>query len=158
MADPYGSLKKSPLSLLLFVLPAVAIVGISGALALMEAETMSAAFGSPAVLVACGLAVLIVIWGGVYMSRPIVTLTKDGVEWPGGRTLLWSQIDRIDAGQEVTVAPTQNTGTRQTTHEVTRLFHGDEDMTKITTTLAADGPQAANARIAEAYARSQTSQ
>ncbi|WP_159453147.1 hypothetical protein [Pseudooctadecabacter jejudonensis] len=92
------------------------------------------------------------------MSRPIVTLTPDGVDWPNGRTLKWTQVTAVEAGQEITNAPSQSGATRQTVHEVTRLFHGDGEESKITTTWAAIGPQAANDRIAEAFAQSRKPQ
>lgn len=154
MSAPYGPLKKSKLSLLLFVVPAAALVGVSVAIAMMDGLPLGEAIASPVVLVVAGLSALILIWGGIFMSRPIVTLTPEGVQWPNGRQLLWSEVESLDAGQEITNAPNQSSGARQTTHEVTRLFDGEGNMTKITTTLAAIGPEAANAQIADAYSLS----
>lgn len=104
------------------------------------------------------LAIAALVWGGVFMSRPIVMLTREGVERPDGRKLKWAQVTAVEAGEETTNAPSQSGANRQTVHEVTRLFYGDGEVSKITTTWAAIGPQAAGDRIAEAFAQSRKPQ
>ncbi|WP_296420787.1 hypothetical protein [Pseudooctadecabacter sp.] len=158
MSDLYGPIKKSPMSLLLFAVPALAVVGIAVAISVPDAETFGAAFMTPTVFLSAVLAIAALIWGGIFISRPVITLTPEGVEWPDGRKLAWAQITAVDAGQEVTNAPSQNGGNRETVHEVTRLFHGDGDQSKITTTWAEIGPDAANDRIAAAFAHSRQAQ
>ena len=149
MNAPYGPIKKSPLSILFFLVPAVAIVAIALWLTMQDAKSLGSALGSPVVLICAALAIAALVWGGFFVVRPIVTLTENAIEWPDGRTLAWGAITKLEAGQFKANAPSGDS-TSATVHEVMRVYHGD-DMHKIVTTWAAIGPQAANDRIMAAF-------
>ena len=154
-APPYGPLKKSPLALLFFIVPAFAMCGMALWLALEDAASLAAALTAPVFVICAILGAASLVWGAVFLSRPIVTLTPDAVVWPNGRRLPWSDVSAVGAGQSTTSVASTQSATRTVVHEVMRLSHG-KDTTKIVTTWAAVGPEAANNRIAAAFAQSKS--
>ena len=107
----------------------------------------------PIVVICLILAIIAVIWGVVFIRRPVVTLTPGAIVLANGRSIDWADIKTAQEGQETTVAPSQSSGSRSTTHEVVRLFHHSGEVTKIVTTWAKIGPQAANDKILAAFAQ-----
>lgn len=153
MTDPYGVIRKTPWLFLIFAVPALAIGGIGFALVWQETGSLADTVKSGTVAITALLGVATLIWGVVFTSRPIVELTPKAMVWPGGRRLNWPELASVEAGQTNTTVVSANTGRRNVVHEVMHLQHLDGQTTKLVTTWAAIGPQAANDRIADAFAR-----
>ena len=141
--------------MLIFAVPASAVFGISLGLVVQETGSFAVAFGTPTVMLMGVLALVILIWGVVFVARPVVTLTSDGLLWPNGRELLWADVEGIDVGQSTSTAVSVNLPARNVVHEVVNLRHKDGALTKIVTTWAADGFQFANDQIQAAFDQKQ---
>lgn len=151
MKPIFGPIQKSKLAILFFVVPAAAMLIVAVFLAAEDTGSFIAGLRSPTVAFCATLALGLVIWGVVFMSKPIVTLTADGVDFPNGRRLAWADIASLTAGQSTSTVVSANTPPRKVVHEVTRLHHHSGEVIKIPTTWAAIGPQPANERIKAAF-------
>lgn len=141
--------------MLVFAVPTSAVFGISLGLVVQETGSFEVAFGTPTVMLMGVLALVILIWGLVFVARPIVTLTSDGLLWPNGRKLLWVDVEGIEVGQSTSTAVSANAPARNVVHEVVTLRHKDGALTKIVTTWAADGFHSANDQIQAAFDQKQ---
>lgn len=112
----------------------------------MVADTGSflAVPGDGVVQVSAVLALAILIWGAVFMSKPVITVTPDALVWPSGKTVSWTAVTKVDEGQTTATIASANEGARSVVHEVVRVYYGENEMIKIVTTWAAGGPKAAN--------------
>lgn len=139
------------MSLLFFVVPAAASVATGLFLGAQDSGSFVLALQSPTFLICAALGVAALIWGGVFVSRPIVTLTQDGVDWPNGRKVAWADVQSAVAGQTEATAMSANAPARSVVHEVVRLNRTDGEIVKIVTTWAAIGPEQANDQIIAAF-------
>lgn len=151
MTDIYGPIRKSPFSILFFLIPAGAILGIAVGLVVTESGSFAAVPYDGVVQVCAVLAAALLVWGGVFMSRAIITVTPDALVWPDGKTVNWTAVTKVEEGQTTATVASANTGARAVVHEVVRVYYDDNKMTKITTTWASVGPKVANDLIIAAF-------
>lgn len=153
MNAEFGAIRKTVWAYLLFAIPAFAILAISIGLEVEGGVPFSEAFKSVGFGILGALVAVILAVGVWFILRPIMVLTPEGVRWPDGRTLLWSEITKIESAERKSTAVSDTTGARTVVHEIVRFHQIDGDVIEFVTTWASPGPQQAADRINACFAK-----